>query len=264
MYIVREKKSKKIIHTNPAPLAQNLGDKEVYHKFDSKKMEIGRTDGLLPEHFDINEKGEIVELTLSDLVEKGVVKLETHQKISGENIVDKTVSELVKEGLLKLQPNQKVEKNHIVEKSLKELVDDGIVKLAPSQKIVENKIVGKSLIEQVKDGIIKIDEPFEYVDGDEIKKHSIKEIVDKKLLKTKKQCEKAILIINGEIEQKIAAKYSHGNEMKITKDYIDWMAETGSDKDERAIAYKNMKNEIDKIKSDYADLKKRIAEIKIK
>ncbi len=264
MYILLDKKSKKIIHTNPAPLAQNLSDKEVYHKFDSKKMEIGKTDGLLPEHFDINEQGDIIELTLSDLVDKGVVKLEVHQKIAGKNIVDKTVSELVKEGLLKLQPNQKVEKNHIVEKSLKELVDDGIIKLTPNQKIVENKIIEKSLIEQVKEGIIKIDEPFEYVAGDEIKKHSIKEIVDKKLLKTKKQCEKAILMIHGEIEQKIAARYTPGNEMKITKDYIDWMAETGSEKDERAITYKKMKNEIDKIKSEYAELKKRITEIKIK
>ncbi|NVO10581.1 MAG: hypothetical protein HXX16_11510 [Bacteroidales bacterium] len=200
-------------------------------------MEIGKTDGLLPEYFDINKKGEIIELTLQDLVQRGAVKLEPHQKIVTNKIVDKTVSELVKEGLLKLQPNQKLEKNEIVE---------------------------KSLIDQVKEGIIKIDEPFEYVAGDEIKKHSIKEIVDKKLLKTKKQCEKAILMINGEIEQKIAAKYSHGNEMKITKDYIDWMAESGSEKDERAIAYKNMKNEIDKIKSEYAEFKKRIAEIKLK
>ncbi len=264
MYIVRDKKTKKIIHTNPAPLFQNLAGKDVYYKFDPKKMEIGKIDGLLPEHFDINKQGEVIELTLQDLVDKGAVKLEPHQKIVTNRIVDKTVSELVKEGLLKLQPNQKVEKNQIIEKSLKELVDDGIVKLTPSQKIVENKIVEKSLLEQLKEGIIKIDEPFEYVAGDEIKKHSIKEIVDKKLLKTKKQCEKAILMINGEIEQKIAAKYSHGTEMKITKDYIDWMAETGSEKDERAIAYNNMKKEIDKIKSEYAELKKRITEIKIK
>lgn len=237
MYIVRNKKTKELIHINPAPLDQNLDGKKIFFKYDPKKMEIGKTDGLLPEYFDINENGQIVELTIQDLVEKGVIKLEAHHKIVENSIVDKTVSELVKEGLLKLQSNQKIEKNKIVEKSLKE---------------------------QVKEGIIKIDEPFEYIAGDEIKKHSIKEIVDKKLLKTKKQCEKAILMINGEIEQKIAAKYSHGTEMKITKDYIDWMAEKGSDKDEKAIAYKNMKNEIAKIKSEYAELKKRITDIKIK
>lgn len=258
MYIVRDKKTKKIIHTNPAPLFQNLEGKDVYYKFDSKKMEIGKTDGLLPEHFDINEKGEIIELTISNLVERGLIRLENHQKISGKNIVDKTVSELVKEGLLVLQPNQKIEKNKIIEKSLKELVDDGIIKLTPSQKIKGNEIVEKSLKEKVKEGLVKIDEPFEYIEGEVIFKYTIKDLVEKKLLKTKEHCDKAITMVNLEIEQRIAEKYSPGYELKLTKDFIDWMAEAGKESDKRAIAYKKMKDEIEKIKIEYKNIKQYI------
>lgn len=262
MYIVRDKKTKKVVHINPAPLSQNLEGKDIYYKFDPKVMEIGKTDGSLPEHFDINDKEEIIELTLNDLVEKGIVKIESHQKVKGNSIIDKTVSELVKEGLLKLQPNQKVEKNQIVEKSLKELVDDGVIKLTPTQKVKGNEIVEKSIGEQVKEGIIQLNEPFEYIDGDEIKKYSIKEIVEKKLLKTKKQRESAISMINMEIEQKIAEIYNPGNEMKITKEYIDWMAESGKETDKRAIAYKKMKGDIEKIKSEYKAIKQQIISIK--
>lgn len=262
MYIVRDKKTKKVIHTNPAPLFQNLKGKDVYYKFDSLKMEIGKTDGLLPKHFDISETGEIVELTVQELVDKGVIKLELYQKIVDNEIVDKNVSELVKEGLLSLQPNQKVEKNQIVEKSLKELVDDGVIKLTPSQKVKGNEIIDKSIEEQVKEGIIKLNIPFEHIVGNEIKKYSIKELIDKKLLKTKEHQEQAISMISNEIEQKIAKIYSHGNEMKITKDYIDWMAEAGKESDKRAIAYKKMKDEIEKIKSEYKDIKQQIKNIK--
>lgn len=264
MYIVRDKKTKKILHNNPAPLVQNLGNKEVYFKFDPKKMEIGKTDGSLPEYFDINEKEEIVELTLPDLVERGFVKLESHQKIVNNKIVDKTVSELLKEGLLKLQPNQKIEKNQIVQKLLKELVDDGVVKLSPGQKVKGNEIVEKSLQEQVKEGIIKLNEPFEYVDGNEIKRYSGKQVIEKKLLKTKKQCDVAISMINGEIEQKIAEKYRPGNEMKITKDYLEWITVSEPANDERVLAYKKMQSDISKIKSEYKDLEKQLSDIKDK
>ncbi|RPH32889.1 MAG: hypothetical protein EHM93_07535 [Bacteroidales bacterium] len=264
MYIVRDKKTKKVVHINPAPVAQNLNGKEVYYKFDPKKMEIGRTDELPPEYFDINKKGEIVGISLSDLVKKGKVKLEKHQKVEKNQIIDKSVSELVAENLLILQPSQKVDKDKIVTKSLKEQVDEGIIKLSPNQKIKGNEIVDKSISEQVKEGIIKINEPFEYIDGNEIKRYTINELVEKKLLKTKMQCEIAVSMINDEIERKIFEKYSYGNEMKITKDYLDWLSESGSENDERAIAYKKMKSEIDIVKSEYKVLKRLISDIKTK
>lgn len=102
MYIVRNKKTKKLIHANPAPLSQNLKGKEIYYKFNSKTMEIGKSDCKLPEHFDINENGEIVELHLTDMVDKGIIKLKPYQKVKNNAIVEKSVGELIEEGLLKL------------------------------------------------------------------------------------------------------------------------------------------------------------------
>jgi hypothetical protein len=264
MYIVRDKKTKEIIHSNPAPLSQNLSGTEVYCNFNSQKMEIGKTDGLLPEHFDINDSGEIVELTLHDLVEKGIVKLKAHEKVVHNKIVDKTVSELVKEGLLQLNPNQKIEKNEIVHKSMTELVEEGIVKLTPTQKIKGDDILEKSLSEQVKEGIIKLNEPFEYVDGYEIKRYSIKELIEKKLPKTKKQWDIAYSMLNDEIERKISEKYTLGYELKITKGYLQWIKDGNPTKDEREITYQNMQNEINKIKNEYKSLKQKLAAIKNK
>jgi len=106
MYIVRDKKTKKVVHVNPAPIAQNLGGKEVYYRFDPETMEIGQKDGFLPEYFDINEKGEIIPLTLSDMVMKGEVRLEPYQKIVDDRIVEKSISELVEEGILELSQNK--------------------------------------------------------------------------------------------------------------------------------------------------------------
>lgn len=106
MYVVRDKETKSIIHINPAPLSQELKEQEVYFMFDIDKMEIGRKDGLLPEHFDINENGEIIELTLYDMVSEGIVNLEPYEKIENNRIVDKSIAELVNEGLLQLTPNK--------------------------------------------------------------------------------------------------------------------------------------------------------------
>lgn len=102
MYIVRNKRTKKLIHANPAPLSQNLKGKEIYYKFNPKTMEIGKSDGKLPKYFDINDNGEIVELHLIDMVDKGIIILKPYQKIENNAIVEKSVGELVEEGLLKL------------------------------------------------------------------------------------------------------------------------------------------------------------------
>lgn len=129
MYVVREKKSKKVIHINPAPLKQALEGKDVYMEFDARKMEIGRSDAALPEHFDINNDGEIVELGLLEKVKTGIIELEPEQKVKDGEIVEKTMEEKRAEGLIKLEPNEKVEGDRIVEKSQAELLDDGLIKL---------------------------------------------------------------------------------------------------------------------------------------
>lgn len=122
MYVVRDKETKRIIHINPAPLSQELKEHEVYFMFDTEKMEIGRKDGLLPEYFDINEKGEIIPLTISDMVRKGEVRLEPYQKIVDDRIVEKSISELVEEGILQLSPN-KIDEALLVCKQLQQEVN---------------------------------------------------------------------------------------------------------------------------------------------
>ena len=139
MYIVRDKKTRAIIHVNPAPVSQHLESRDVYFKFDPASMEIGRTDAReLPEEFDINEAGEIVvaaaaERTLSQQVAEGTLTLPATQKIIGEGaseqIVEKTISEQVDEGLIALAPNLKVAGDEIVELTAREMYEAGSIKL---------------------------------------------------------------------------------------------------------------------------------------
>ena len=75
MYIVRAKADHKVLHLNPAPLSQKLQGTEVYYLFDPATMEIGKTDRPLPEHFRIDEAGEIIEPSLQEKIQKGIVTL---------------------------------------------------------------------------------------------------------------------------------------------------------------------------------------------
>lgn len=137
MYIVRDKKSKEIVHKNPAPLEQRLSNEDIYFKFDPKKMEIGKTDGQLPEHYKIDNNGMIAELTLQEKLDEGLFILEPHQKIEGNEIVDKTLAEKVAEGLIEVTPNQKIIDEEIVEKSLQEMLDEKLITL---DEIKERKV----------------------------------------------------------------------------------------------------------------------------
>ena len=138
MYVVRNKRTKEIIHVNPAPLSQQLEGVEVYFKFDPDTMEIGKTDAPeIPRDFNINEDGEIVALTvkkpLSEQVDEGKITLAPTQKIVGEGeneqIVEKTFSEQVAEGLIELASNQKLVGEEIVEKTSREMFDEGLITL---------------------------------------------------------------------------------------------------------------------------------------
>jgi hypothetical protein len=162
MYIVSDKATKELIHVNPAPLTQRLADKEIYFKFDPDTMEIGKTDGSLPEHFEISESGDIVELTLRKKVEAGLIILRPDEKLAGEQIVKKTPSEQVADGLMTLSPTQKITgegvNEEIVDKTLSEQVAEGLRQLRPNQKVVGEEIVEKTIPEMLKDGSITLDE----------------------------------------------------------------------------------------------------------
>ena len=163
MYIVRDKKSKKVIHVNPAPLSQKLSEKEIYFKFDGKKMEIGKTDrSELSEQFHINKKGEIVPFTLKEKVEAGILTLDAAEKVEGDQIVQKTLREKVEAGIIILEPDTKIvgegDDERIEQKTFSERVAEGLVKLEPNQKLVGEEIVEKTLKELLKEGIITLDE----------------------------------------------------------------------------------------------------------
>jgi hypothetical protein len=104
VYIVRNKRTKELIHVNPAPLSQPLEGEDVYVRFDPKTMEIGRTDGPLPERFDIGPDGKIVPLEEQTPPGAGSPETAAGQKVvedeAGPRLVDKSSAELVEEGLL--------------------------------------------------------------------------------------------------------------------------------------------------------------------
>jgi len=129
MYVVRDKKSKKVIHINPAPLVQALEGKDIYFEFDAKKMEIGRSDVPLPEHFDISKDGEIIALGIEEKVKAGLIELEPHQKAVNGEIVEKTLAEKVADGLIELEPDQKVDGDQIVAKTTAEMLEEGLISL---------------------------------------------------------------------------------------------------------------------------------------
>ena len=129
MYVVREKKSKKILHVNPAPLEQGLEGKEIYFDFDAKKMEVGRSDAPLPEHFDISKDGEIVALGIEEKVKAGLIALQPDQKIELGEVVEKTLAEKVADGLVELKPDQKVEGDRIVARTAAEMMEEGLITL---------------------------------------------------------------------------------------------------------------------------------------
>ena len=171
MYIVRDKKTKAIIHVNPAPLSQKLTGKEVYFRYDRTTMEIGKTDAYeLPAHFTI-QRGAIVEATLQDLVAQGIVQLAPDEKIVNNQIEHKTLSEKVAAGLIKLPATYKIvgagQNEQVVEKTLSEQVAEGLRQLSPSQIIVgeeeTEQIVTKPVTYKA-DAEASTEEPLAYHD----------------------------------------------------------------------------------------------------
>lgn len=103
MYIVRNKATQEVIHTNPAPLKQRLTPAQVYYAFDPETMEIGRTDSAPPEHWDIDSEGLIYELPLSDQVARGLTAVPNGHKLDGEAFVPLDDADRVARGDLKIE-----------------------------------------------------------------------------------------------------------------------------------------------------------------
>lgn len=263
MYIVREKETKTVLTVNPAALDPKLDPKDIYADFDPKSMEIGWTNSIgIPEHFKINQNGEIVELTLKEKAAEGIIALSPNQKIENDQIIEieKTEEELVKEGVIKLSPHEKLEDGRIVPKPLEEKFKEGLIELAPHEKIENGQIVQKNIQEQVDEGLILLNEPFEYADGDERKERPIREVVEGDYLKTLKQCQEALKVMDNEIEEKVSEKYSPGYELKLTKRYMEWVIESKPQNDSREQKYLEMQSYIEEIKKEYKPLRAKVRE----
>jgi hypothetical protein len=166
MYIVREKSTKRILHTNPAPLSQKLEGSDIYYQFDSETMEVGRSDlSTVPEHFHIDREGSIHPWTLQEQVKAGVLKLSPEHKIVDNQIVEKTLAEKIADGLVHLLPTQILEGDRIREMTEGEKVAAGLRKLEPTTKLVDDHIVPKSLSELVQDGTLLLEPDEEIVEN---------------------------------------------------------------------------------------------------
>lgn len=189
MYVVADKATGQIVHVNSAPVKQGLADKEVYLRFDPETMEIGVTDCSLPEHFRINDDGEIVELTIQEKIDAGIIVLDPSQIARQGEVVEKTLSEKLAEGLVVLDPTQKIvtddQGERIVEKTLTEQLEEGVIALSSTQKVVSNgvaeRIIDKTLAEQVAEGLITL-EAHQKIVGDNIEEKTTRELIDEGLL----------------------------------------------------------------------------------
>ncbi|MGD2113909.1 MAG: hypothetical protein PVG07_02580 [Acidobacteriota bacterium] len=102
MFVVRDKTTKETIFIDHTPAeAREVPPEEVWPEFDPATMEIGITDkSCIPAHFEIDERGEIVETSLERQIEAGAPVLTPTQKLVGGKVEEKTIDELVEEGLI--------------------------------------------------------------------------------------------------------------------------------------------------------------------
>lgn len=103
MYVVRDKKTGRTLAISKAPLSEKLKAKDVFPRFDSKTMELLKTDlDALPAHFSVDATGKVKPQTAAEAAKAGKIKLPAHKHVKGGKIVDKPVGQLHKEGLLRL------------------------------------------------------------------------------------------------------------------------------------------------------------------
>lgn len=104
MYVVRDKKTKQILHVNPASLTSKLKGKQIYAEYNSKTMETLKSPtGTVPEHYSVDKDGNIQPMTLAEKVEAGIHALAPHQKLHEGKIVAKSLAEKVADGVVKLR-----------------------------------------------------------------------------------------------------------------------------------------------------------------
>lgn len=103
MHVIRDKSSHEVIFINYFSSGVSLDGKEIYPEYNADNMEIGWTEKTyIPANFDINDKGEIIELSLEQQIARGIVNLHSTQKLEKGNIVPKSLEEQLAEGIIEL------------------------------------------------------------------------------------------------------------------------------------------------------------------
>ena len=104
MYVVRDKKTKQILHINRASLHSKLKGKQVYAEYNSKTMEVLTSpSATLPQHYVVEADRTLRAMTLEEKVAAGIQTLPPHQKLVNGRIAPKTESELVADGVIVLR-----------------------------------------------------------------------------------------------------------------------------------------------------------------
>ena len=286
MFIVRKRSNNTVIFVSDEDISRDLKPIEIYIDFNIATMEIGWLEGIeIPQHFRIDDMGNVIDLSLVEQVNAGILSLDSDEKIVNNRVVMKSLEEQVEEGLLSMESDEKIVNNRIVMKSLQEQVDEGVMTLESDekivnnriilkslkeqlaeglivldadQKIVDNLIVEKSIEEQVEEGLLTLESPFEYVSNNEIKKYSVAAVVEKGLLRSKEDCQQALKAIGELVEDKFTDKYSKGYELKLLKDYVYWMKDEKPEADEREEKFNDMATCISDIKSTIKPLKDQV------
>ena len=236
MHVVRKIDDKSILLLEFETNEKSFDITYMYPEFNPDTMEYGYSDSSeLPEFFEIDNH-QIVEISIQEAIEKGLLSVN-----EDEEIVD----------------------GEIVEKSLEELVNQGLVTIADDEKIVNGEIVLKTLKEQVDEGVFKINEPFEYInDDDQLAYHTLSYLIENKLLKTESQVDLAIKITSDSLEKEVQEAYSPGYESKLTKGYIEWISDGKPEGDSRFTAYNRMQLKIASIREKFKLVRSELKTIK--
>ncbi len=108
MHVIRNTRTGAVVFIDRSSTPTARTGESVYGPFDPTTMQVGWTEkSYVPVHFDIDDVGRIVELSLDEAAAAGRYQLPRTQKLVAGKIVDKTEQELVDEGILKLDDLKK-------------------------------------------------------------------------------------------------------------------------------------------------------------
>ena len=82
-----------------------------------------------------------------------------------------------------------------------------------------------------------------------------------KLFKSIYDCQNAFKLLDDDLNQRILEKYSATAEVKLMKEYMDWLQEGQPENDKRQIKYKKMQDFVAPIKDSYKEVRQQLKAI---